>query len=125
MTNLINGRTAEEIKTALKVCPEDDCSSCSYEISYMCSDYMMRDALALIERLESERDAVLAKVPEWINAKKSPPTKKGYYIVSWSNRWQTQIEMIYFRGNQWAKRADEITHWMPLPKPPKEKERKE
>lgn len=73
MDAMINGRTPEEIKTALKVCPEvviDDCPLCPYTLSFTCRDNVMLDALALIERLESERDAALAKVPmvhaEWI-----------------------------------------------------------
>lgn len=66
MGELINGKTPEEIKAALKVCPEDinDCPLCPYTLSFTCRDNVMRDALALIERLESERDAAIRRKME-------------------------------------------------------------
>ena len=50
---LINGRTAEEIKNAVAHCADGCCSKCAYKEVYDCSLNMTRDALALIERLEA------------------------------------------------------------------------
>ena len=74
MGELINGRTPEAIKAGLSCSGSRGnvkCSECAYcigqfgdeDCNYEC-DQIDRDALALIERLESERDAALAKVPE-------------------------------------------------------------
>ena len=62
MERLINGRTSEQIKKALHGCTTGECSGCVHYDAPWCEDQLMRDALALIERLESERDAALAKV---------------------------------------------------------------
>lgn len=52
MSELINGRTAEEIKRGLRVCNGWCGSECPYsEIECGCANTMVRDALALIERL--------------------------------------------------------------------------
>lgn len=73
MSELINGRTAEEIKTAIVECENRACKDCPYYADCLAGETKLqitKDALALIERLESERDAALAKVPmvhaEWI-----------------------------------------------------------
>lgn len=148
MGELINGRTPEEIKQELQWlaygCRESntECDECIH--AEICSNVTERgapcNALALIEHLESERDAALAKVPRWISVEgKMPPedTKvlvyatekiKGFGSVTaiceysettsmfgnktgrydWSSPWE------YFHVDY------DITHWMPLPEPPKE-----
>lgn len=61
---------------------------------------------------------------EWISVKDRLPEHKGDYLVYWesTNQWgllSNNIETVYFRGKtQWAKRNDDITHWMPLPEKP-------
>ena len=61
---LINSRTPEEIKERLWCCSkENGCLECPDVAAGDCSLKLCADALALIERLESERDAALAKVP--------------------------------------------------------------
>ena len=75
MGELINGRTPEEIKDALKHCIEPvpyGCEVCPYNET--CLEHAPEiDALALIELLESERDAALAKVPKWISVEEREP----------------------------------------------------
>lgn len=63
-------------------------------------------------------------MPEWISVKDRLPKHKGDYLVYW--KWESlqdwssdNIEIVYFRGKtQWAKRNNDITHWMPLPEKP-------
>lgn len=134
MGELINGRTPEEIITGLKC--EVACSKCAYrEHNFMkddtCSYYVEQDVLALIKRLEAERDAALAKVPKWISVKEQPPKENTYYMVSvnlYGNRGMyTDIAM--FDGELWVRDAGsyfdildkgDITHFMPLPELAKE-----
>ena len=69
MGELINGRTPEEIKRGLRCeTAGEHCSTCTYQCECLSEDgdlgVLNRDALALIERLEAERDAALAQVPK-------------------------------------------------------------
>ena len=67
MSDLINGRTPEEIKAGLKACttakvPGYGCNiPCPYLNTPNCWLPVKSDALALIERLESERDAAMVQ----------------------------------------------------------------
>ena len=147
MGELINGRTPEEIKTALKVCPEDikDCPECPYELSFTCRDTAMLDALALIERKEVERDALKraldealelnkqqaeiirrleAKAPKWISVEERLPEGECL-ALGWQN--EMLIGYVGRSGGGYACESDgeyliDVTHWMPLPEPPEEDE---
>lgn len=57
MTATINGRTPEEIKKGLEKCPNADCTLCLS--SFHCD--LEADALAYIQQLERERDALFAE----------------------------------------------------------------
>lgn len=85
MTDLINGRMPEEIKAALEMCSEIRFgrSDCPYYdgVNERCQTKLTADALALIERLESERDAALAKVPRWISVEERLPESGVHVFV--------------------------------------------
>lgn len=146
MDAMINGRTPEEIKKGLKMhaqgerCVEDGAYCPYYALCKKRFPPVMRDALTLIEHLESERDAAMVKVPGWISVEEKMPPEdtevlvyatekiKGFGSVTaiceysettsmfgnktgrydWSSPWE------YFHVDY------KITHWMPLPEPPKE-----
>ena len=64
MPELINGRTSEDIKAALRfhgVCEYSSCTGCSYGTWDVmdCVERMSADALVMIERLEADREALL------------------------------------------------------------------
>lgn len=137
MSELINGRTPEDIKNELQWliygCPESEpeCEDCIY--SKICSSATEEDAprsaLALIERLESERDAALAKVPKWIGVKERLPLPETErYLVACilpdGNRTVHTAVWAWDENDEqgdWIN-WDVVTHWMPLPEPPKEGE---
>ncbi len=57
--------TDAEIKKALECCPQDNpnhnCARCTYKpIEGYCFDYLMKDALDLINRLEADKEAIIA-----------------------------------------------------------------
>lgn len=61
---------------------------------------------------------------EWISVKDRLPCKPGFYLVFVPEMARVAI---YYNGYDWivdddfyAFGAYEITHWMPLPEPPKE-----
>ena len=134
MGELINGKTAEEIKASIRCCHHVCTEKCSYyktgiKISE-CTTPMSRDALALIEHLEAERDAALAKVPKWISVEERLPENEGDYLVrkvhSYSDKdGYSQIDVCIYckmRDPEWIGCGNlcKVTHWMPLPESPKE-----
>ena len=65
-------------------------------------------------------------VHEWIPAS-DPPKKRGRYYVHRKTESFNFVEIIQFKDGQWYYYDDEygnrilqdVTHWMPLPQPPK------
>ena len=123
MSKLINGKTPGEIKQELQWlaygCPESnpECDECIH--AEICSNLTERDApcnaLALIERLE-------AKVPKWISVEERLPEDECL-ALGWQN--EMLIGLVYRSGAGYACESDgeylmDVTHWMPLPEPPKE-----
>lgn len=131
MGDLINGRTPEEIKAAV-LCTErgtiPDCENCPYcgvvdeqgLRSFACYQAEF-DLIAYVERLE-------AKQPKWISVKERLPEKRGIYLAHIVHHnckndsyWCVCVE-YYNPEDGWTSLSDlyEVTHWMPLPEPPKE-----
>lgn len=127
MGELINGRTAEEIKRGIKChvswgdcsteCPYDDVRN---KPAHECIQSMTKDAHALIERLEGQ-------VPRWISVEERlpPPETKIYLIASHSPDGEQIVKTSVWAWDEIGETGDwmnwnEVTHWMPLPEPPKE-----
>lgn len=125
---LINGRTAEEIKRGLgwiaHKCDFDGegCSKCEFlkECHTLVEDDVAKDALALIERLEAAQ-------PRWISVKERLPVKQFRVIVQTGHGLVTTGWRSYHvdvRGCElWEVDGahnyhNDVTHWMPLPEPP-------
>ena len=87
------------------------------------------DAEARIAELEKEVE--LARAAGWISVKDRLPDKSGSYLVMLDNVLATHLAMNvhywnakdgYWRGSEAHSRIVGISHWMPLPEPPKEDE---
>lgn len=127
MSELINGRTPEEIKRVLEwatcACGNLVCEECQYYGSVCSSENFERiapDALALIERLESERDAALAKVPKWISVEERLPEDRKPVNVMFGDGFSTlgflQDTKWYVAGFLYEQFG--IKYWSSLPEPP-------
>lgn len=58
----------------------------------------------------------------WISVKDRLPENDDRVLVYLdSERGYTKIDTdgIYYRGGQWVRWGNDVTHWMPLPTPPK------
>ena len=140
MSELINGRATEKILFNIRECAYGAClSECPYDSSDECVEELLKDALALIERLESERDAAMAKVPKWIDVKEQPPEFPCLYwdginkigitkslatitLKSGKTVYLSDMFLIAFPDIKQSD-VDSCTHilyWMPLPEPPEE-----
>lgn len=131
-------KTPEEVKNALACCENADCKACPYDsigITIVeCLDALVRDAFCYIKQLE-------ARVPMWISVKDRLPEpntdvlliahgwkERSVYIgrlrtVEPTKSWLTGITS---KGSDWTIWGFSyivepiVTHWMPLPEPPKE-----
>ena len=129
MSEMINGRTPEEIKQGLRC--DVPCSDCAYQRCALeddngCAPYVERDTLAYIERLEAAQ-------PKWIGVKERLPEQYQHVIVyvRHTEKWRKHskpeeewhvVEEDCWLGDGWECNADtyihEVTHWMPLPSAP-------
>ena len=126
----INGRTPEEIKRGLRWIAHDCddsgeyCSECECveECHKLVEDDVARDALALIEHLETRQ-------PKWISVKERLPVKQFGVIVRTGHNLVTTGWRSYHvdvkGGELWEvdgahNYRNDVTHWMPLPEPPEE-----
>ena len=124
-------KTPDEIKKGLESCGADEChgehTGCPYKDDVFCIMHICGDALAYINQLE-------ARVPKWINVKdRLPEDDVGVIVYAVSNNGDHTIVVTFhthtlygFNIEGWASpwqyftRNYTITHWMPMPEPPKE-----
>lgn len=119
-------QTPYGIKKSLEYCANNDCKSCSYSTygnGAYCINAMIHDALSYINQLEQRLASVGKTCQEWISVDDRLPkhgqivfcyTKYFYEVLQWgddSEQWcgQNSVNAKHY-----------VTHWMPLPEPPKE-----
>lgn len=120
-------KTPEEIKRGLECCVVDvdrvaRCGDCPYlGVSEACKLVIGRDALAYIQQLEARISELAETMSQWISAKTPPEDDERYIVFDGS-----QIEVAdYWGDGKWANHRFGVmicgvTHYMPLPEPPKE-----
>lgn len=80
-----------------------------------------------IYELESKlalQNILMFDIPEWISVKDQLPPNGGIYTVFRPDAWDEphcdpRISSRKFADGKWSG-LHEVTHWQPLPKPPKE-----
>ena len=111
-----------EIINEHRACPKEDgfpCEECIYDSEPSC--FVARMADALVENGVTFQ-------PAWISCEERLPIEEGSYIVH-TNRGavhtrhfytQKHFSSGYTREAKWSgKGGTTVTHWMPLPEPPK------
>ena len=132
-------KTPDEIKKALECCfnVTEQCGECPY-YPVSCDKELVRDARVYIRQLEAERDAAVDAMPRWISVKESLPEGEGWVLAiglllkkkKGGNYGWSVPHVAEYRHGRWCDldgmmpdledRSLKITHWMPLPEPPKE-----
>lgn len=109
----------EDLLRELRCCPDAEygCSRCKLKESLHCRETLMRESADAIEKLKEE----LADKPKWIPVTERLPEEDAIVILT----DHIDVGTGWFNGKGWRTPfadIDEyrITHWMPLPEPPKE-----
>lgn len=111
----------DEIKKGLAGCKPGRCApDCPYGDKIGCVQTMHRDTLAMIQQLE-------AQVPKWISVEYRLPedqrsvlTVNGHGEIRIMGLWSKRGDEWTWVHNDRMMHYNDITHWMPLPEPPKE-----
>ena len=127
----------EDLIKALRHCSNDyPCKTCPVELQKdesTCIGVLFKHCIDQIERDQKEIAELREKVPQWISVEDRMPdtvpcdagTEYSEAVVVWTNGNKAMIAV--WDGIDWICPCDfweawgeEITHWMPLPEPPKE-----
>lgn len=72
------------------------------------------------EKLSRHMDDLAALMPRWIPVTERLPEEDGCYLVAVKNDHKRRYsKTAWFSNGAWFARQD-VTHWMPIPKEPKE-----
>lgn len=82
----------------------------------------LADCIAI--EIEGLPAADVEPVQRWIPCSERMPERPGDYQVCTKNEYYgtKNVAKRYFNGDCWSGRWTNITHWMPLPEPPKEEQ---
>lgn len=113
--------THNRIKQGLAGCKPGRCApDCPYGVMIGCVQTMHRDTLAMIQQLE-------AQIPKWISVEERLPETYSTVLVAYKDAYgETSVgagilcNYADWVGHGFAMKRDAVTHWMPLPEPPKE-----
>ena len=113
-------RDYAKLVKSMRCCAEyAGCLKCDrFKSGFTCAHDLLNDSADAIEEL-------LAAVPHWISVEERlPEENKNYlYYGVFLPLGVKAMDMCRFDGVRWRTSSDvEITHWMPLPAPPKEVE---
>lgn len=112
-------RDYDSVVKSLRCCVSDSepCEHCNCELEECNPKTIMDIAASAIEEL-------LAAVPHWISVEERLPdvaekvlTYNGDFV---SENWLCTVASKVGRVKVWAYSEGFVTHWMPLPEPPKE-----
>ena len=115
-------KTPEEIKKGLECCVTVECEECPYAINLEtthgkivsgCEEHVMQDAVAYIKQLE-------AQVPRWIPVEERLPEDGKDVLVFIRGNVDLGYHFAQYGWETYTMQRGDITHWMPLPEPPKE-----
>lgn len=91
------------------------CKTCDMVEDGSCSDTLMKEAADAIEKLQKSKQE---SKQVWIPVAERLPREDGFTLIFTAHG---HAGVCYFTNGWWGGYdRDGITHWMPLPEPPKE-----
>ena len=115
----------EELVKALRFCGKHECVTCPCDIGECIR--MVYAAADQIERDQKEIEELREKLPKWISVKERLPIDRlKKYLVAFRDAGGSIVDMARYipsdgwTCDNWDVPQNLITHWMPLPEPPKE-----
>lgn len=122
-------KTPEEIKKGLECCGNSGkCKGCPYYGGYeLCMGTLSEDALAYVQQLEQRLVEVNKTSPRWISVGGERLPEDGQKVIAtFKNAEGVIVDQARYSNGEfdfasWAYVWHEnITHWMPMPEPPKD-----
>lgn len=121
----------DELVKSLRQCAEASCAGCKNDLVQIgCRGLLQHEAADAIEALSvvvRAQKAVLDKFPRWIPATERLPSENGFYLCLYSHNHPGGVAMDeglsilqWFCGRWNLNEIYTVTHWMPIPEPPKE-----
>lgn len=126
----------DELVKRMRNCTSDtveDCAGCPYIRGYngtYCMNGLVTEAADAIEALSvvvRAQKAVLDKFPRWIPVTERLPSENGFYLCLYNHNHPGGVAMDeglsilqWFCGKWNLNEIYTVTHWMPIPEPPKE-----
>lgn len=88
------------------------------------SDDQLAAMTAWFSALIAERDSLALKLPSWVNvADRCPSGYENVLAFGDDERFDGEPHTLWHDGANWSDRHgvmwEGVTHWMPLPEPPK------
>lgn len=125
-------KLADLIKKGANLCRDSDCSECGYayiDLScrfYSIADYLIANGVTVQEPQKQESKGVeIDQFNKWIPASEPPVVYRDKYrqLIPFlvCTAGQEYSFKTFYDGKKWGARGQDVsvTHWMPLPKPPK------
>ena len=116
----------DELIKDLRICAStftESCEECSHSNEHGdCYNGLKRSAADAIEELQNRLEqALYMPLPKWIPVKERLPENDKTVLV-WNRRNSREYFDVYDHGRWIIFEWEDITHWMPLPEPPKDGE---
>ena len=115
--------SVEELVKSLRLCDSANCVGCTLYGFYDCGSILNPQAADMLEKLAAEKDA---KKPEWISVNDRLPDSNNVVFACIDDGQCKIVRSAYVSSYgkwKWIEEHQTVTHWMPLPEPPKEEER--
>lgn len=116
--------SAKELAKTLRLCGSASCTGCALYGFYDCRSIILPQAADMLEKLAAEKDA---KKSEWISVKDRLPEENVVVLICVDKGRCKEVKVSGLTGFGWMlfdkNKNKEVTHWMPMPEPPKEEER--
>lgn len=112
--------SAEELVKTLRLCCGASCRGCALFEFVDCGSAAKQQSADMLEKLAAEKDA---KKSEWVSVKDRLPDSNNVVLACIDDGQCKIVRSAYVSSYgewKWLDASQKVTHWMPMPDPPKE-----